>query len=189
MCRQFQESETNMSSDASHDAFQLCRLCVTRRQLKERLKEQDEKLAAGKNTVTELVKTVESLKRLVESKDRRHDSVGASTQLSAAAPAAHPSADTQSPPTCSQLGALQASTAASFTHVKRGAKPVRHVIQPTVCSCPERILMVSRTCLTRCQRKPQLSPFLLFTRGQMMYERLAPRTYWVNIENLFNIQD
>ncbi len=122
---------------------QLCRLCVTRRQLEERLKEQDEKLAAGKNTVAELVKTVESLKRLVESKDRRYDSVGAPTQLYAAAPATHPSAaapathasgDTQPPPTSSPPGALQASRQVRFTRVTRGAKPVRHVIQPTVCS-------------------------------------------------------
>ncbi len=46
--------------------------------------------------------------------------------------------------------------------------------------------MTSLICFTRCQKMPQIKLVLLFIRGQMMYGRLAPRTCWINIENLFN---
>ena len=74
---------------------QLCRLCVTRRELEEKLKEQEESLAAGKNTVDELVKTVESLKRRIESKEKSHDSVSAAIPPSAAALPTSPAASQQ----------------------------------------------------------------------------------------------
>ena len=121
---------------------QLCRLCVTRRQLEERLKDQDEKLAAGKNTVDELVKTVEALKRLVESKDESHARVGAAaapTTPAAASQTIPPSAATR-PHAQSLPDAIDSHTVAKFTRVRRGAKPVRQVIQPTVCSNRYQIL-------------------------------------------------
>ena len=110
---------------------QLCRLCVTRRELEEKLKEQDEKLAAGKNTVAELVKTVESLKSRIENKEKSHDNVSAAIPPSAAALPTSPAASQQTAPSpVAQPPPIEAN----FTRVRRGAKPVRQVLQPTVCS-------------------------------------------------------
>ena len=108
--------------------------------MEERLKEQDEKLTAGKNTVAELMITVESLKSQIESKgvSIMPSATAPTKQITAAMPPPSPTAHL--PPTSSQNDAAQSRTEADFSRVKRGVRPKRQVIQPTVCSNRYKIL-------------------------------------------------
>ena len=131
----------------------VCRLCLVRREMDEKLKEQDEqlkeqekklkiqdvklkehdvKLAAGQNTLAELMKTVESLKSQIATQP--------SPPTAAMPSAATPSAATLPKPSQSLPDAVNARSEEEFTRVRRGAKPVRQVIKPTVCSNRYQIL-------------------------------------------------
>ena len=152
--------------------------------MKEKLKEQDDKLIYK---IAKLTQMIQSLKLVLESQGGNSVRIGAATRTQPPSP----------PPPENNTAYSHSDT--DFTPVRRGAKPVRQVIQPTICSNRFQIfeeedepansflvgdsttrqqltefcgrvrhrrrlfcllgaeLMESQMCLTRCPRKPLMS--------------------------------
>merc|ERR1711911_155351 len=108
----------------------ICKLCVLRNLMEERLKEQDEKLIIGTNKIIELSKEVDSLKARLDNHTLSL-STATTTAPTVTAPTNTETA-AQTPPTLQPPELPQPESA--FVTVRRGAKPTLRVIQPTKCS-------------------------------------------------------
>jgi len=103
---------------------QICRLCVIRRRMEEKLKEQYDKLTVCNNKIDELTRTVDSLKELLQRIYGASEGHGGISSTATRPPS----------PFSSENNCASSHSDTGFTNVRRGAKPVRHVIHPTICS-------------------------------------------------------
>ena len=100
-----------------------------RRQMEDRLTQQEEKLALGGRLINELTQTVEALKERLQSHESRGNVAATPTTLPPPPP---------TPTPASNVAPSQVDD--GFIPVRRGGKTVRPIIQPTVCSNRFKIL-------------------------------------------------